>query len=180
MGKNVTVSGSNTYFIRSIYGSTYVKNGANVIPNLILQSGHKSACSAPMYAPVSFDDVMDFCKSNSKDGYRPEIRRMGPGTGEDDPDDSNIEPSNTLSLAVYPTQGHSTVNIKFELSKSQNLRIVISNPLGEILAIPIDNSNHPLGEYTIPIDVSHFSQGVYFCTMYSQQGIITKSFVVVK
>ncbi|MCO5252336.1 MAG: T9SS type A sorting domain-containing protein [Candidatus Kapabacteria bacterium] len=182
IGENVTVSGSNTYYIKSIYGSTYVKNGANVVPNLILQSGHKSACNIPMYAPVSFDDVMDFCKSNSKDGYRPEIRRMGPSSMfyEDALHYSNIEPSHTLSLDVYPSPAHSTVNIKFDHSESQNIRIVISNPLGKILAIPVDNSNHPHGEFTIPIDVSHFSQGVYFCTLYSPQGIITKSFVVVK
>jgi hypothetical protein len=182
IGENVTVSGSNTYFIRSIYGSCYVKDGAKLVPNLKLQSGYKSACITPMYGPVGHDEVMNFCQSNTKDGYRPEIRKMGPNSifYADELDNPNMESSNTVSMLVFPTPAHSSVNIKFDLSVTQNIKIVITNTLGEILAIPVDKSHHNAGLFTIPVDVSHFSSGVYFCTMYSPAGIITKSFMVLR
>jgi hypothetical protein len=180
IGENVTLVGSTTYEITSIHGSITVKAGAVLSPNLILKVGYQSSCITPMYAPVSQNDVLTFCQSNQVGNYRPVDRNLKVRVDTEELQSSERTNNFHNSLDIFPNPTASLINLKFNIPESGSLKLVIHNMFGETVQVPTNNENHPAGGFSIPVDVSNLIPGVYYCTMYSPQGIITKSFMVMR
>lgn len=170
IGSGVTIQGG-PYIIQA---GSYIKRLPESInsPQLILKIGLEDICDATKYGPVT--NVQSFCSSNQANGYKPELRQM-----------SRIPPIDrnkriNFFFDIFPNPTSNILNLRINTTELSPLKVVIRNLLGETILIPIDKSNYPIGEYTIPIDVSHFSSGVYFCTLFSPQGIITKTFMFIR
>lgn len=160
----------------------YVKENAKLSPNLILKSGVETICNTPLYPPVAGTELLSFCSSNLQGGYRPDYRDLKVREEQNELQNSKgvIYIPASYRLNLFPNPASSKLNLRFSIPESTTLKLSISNMLGVSLIVPIDKENHPSGEFSIPVDVSGLSPGVYFCTMQSSLGIITKSFVVIK
>lgn len=180
IGENVTLVGSTTYEITSIHGSITVKAGAVLSPNLILKVGYQSSCYTPMYAPVSQNDILTFCQSNQPGGYRPAERDFKIRVDTEELQSSDRMYNIYFGLDIFPNPSTTEINLKFSVPQSGSLKLVIHNMLGETVQVPINNENHSAGGFSIPVDVSSLIPGVYYCTMYSPHGIVTKSFMVMR
>jgi hypothetical protein len=177
-----TITLNNVVFDFSSQNDYIIKAGEEIIvrPNAILSPGVSLELGLPFYPSVEKygpeTDVTSFCESNQVNGYKPELR--------------NMERFNKLSmdnwivddykLSIFPNPTSSKLNLRFSHPESTTLKLTISNVLGETLIIPINQDNYPAGEFSIPVDVSGLSPGVYYCTMQSPLGVISKSFVVIK
>jgi len=64
---------------------------------------------------------------------------------------------------VYPNPGRHIVAIDFELHKhTENLKMSIMNPLGEVVLVPIESEAYQEGEHSVLINVDILPVGVYY------------------
>jgi len=64
---------------------------------------------------------------------------------------------------VYPNPGENTVTVDFDLPKhTDNLKMSIMNPLGEVVLIPIENEVYNTGKHSVLINVDILPVGVYY------------------
>ncbi len=92
---------------------------------------------------------------------------------------NNIELYQT-NLDLYPIPTTDIINVFITAESSTSISINIFNIFGETIFKLVDIPFYDVGEFSIPVDVSSLNPGVYYCTMYSPQGIITKSFMVMR
>ena len=93
-------------------------------------------------------------------------------------DITSVNEFEKVDVQLYPNPASKVLNVKLPsdlmLSELRNYEIV--NEIGQI----ISNSTLNLGGQEFAIDVNKFTKGVYYLTLFNQQGksLLTKSFVV--
>jgi len=75
-------------------------------------------------------------------------------------DDIKISSSYNL-YQNYPNPFNSSTNINYDLPEATNVVLSIYSALGQEI-LTLVNKRQPAGSYSIPLDASHFSSGIYF------------------
>ncbi|MGH1336207.1 MAG: T9SS type A sorting domain-containing protein [Aureispira sp.] len=82
----------------------------------------------------------------------------------------------TTSFSAYPNPVKNTLNLNFEVANATDLNISIKNALGQTVQQVANESF--LGESTLQVNTSKLAAGVYFVNAVSDNGVITKRFVI--
>lgn len=79
-------------------------------------------------------------------------------------------------INIYPNPSPSQLTIEFELAETKNALIEIKNMLGQTLKT-INNGAFTKGSNKIEIDISKFSNGIYFVQVQSENKVMSRKFV---
>lgn len=83
-------------------------------------------------------------------------------------------------IDASPNPANAITTIRYALSSDTKVYIGISDLLGVEAAVAADIPLQLSGEYTITFDTSDLPSGIYFLTLKTDAGVITKQFAVVK
>jgi hypothetical protein len=79
----------------------------------------------------------------------------------------------------YPNPFNPSTKIRFDVSKSSYIKLVVYDALGKIVAIPV-NENLKAGVYEAEFDGSDLSSGVYFYRIQAGEFVETKKMLLLK
>ena len=96
-------------------------------------------------------------------------------------DQINVMVTNTANVDIenvniYPNPATTKANLEFELPKSDKIQIEIIDLLGKQVHFE-DKGSLPAGVYNFPLNLDHFSQGIYFLTIRSDDQIKSIKFI---
>ena len=79
----------------------------------------------------------------------------------------------------YPNPFNPSTTIKYSLSSSASVKLVVYSTLGKEVAVLVDQEQSP-GNYTVNFDAKNLSSGVYFYSLITANEIKTKSMALLK
>ncbi|PKP05137.1 MAG: hypothetical protein CVU11_01705 [Bacteroidetes bacterium HGW-Bacteroidetes-6] len=82
-----------------------------------------------------------------------------------------------LQLTVSPNPTPDYVNVAYAINNEANVTIQIIDANGKIVATQEDGTQ-AAGTYNSTFDLSQFASGVYYCSVSSESGRLTKKFIV--
>jgi photosystem II stability/assembly factor-like uncharacterized protein len=88
-------------------------------------------------------------------------------------------PNNYLLYQNYPNPFNPSTNIKFDIAKSTNVKIVVFDALGREVTTLVNEQLKP-GTYEIDWDASQFSSGIYYYKLVTESFIETKKMILLK
>jgi hypothetical protein len=89
---------------------------------------------------------------------------------------NKVENLALTNLNIYPNPATTKANLEFELPKSDKIQIEIIDLLGKQVHFE-DKGSLPAGVYNFPLNLDHFSQGIYFLTIRSDDQIKSIKFI---
>ncbi|HAY34502.1 MAG TPA: SBBP repeat-containing protein, partial [Ignavibacteria bacterium] len=92
---------------------------------------------------------------------------------------SNEIPSEYMLYQNYPNPFNPVTNIKFDVVKSGNVKITVSDISGKLVSELINSRVNP-GTYLVDFNASQLASGIYFYTLSVQDNVITKKMTVLK
>ena len=92
---------------------------------------------------------------------------------------SEIIPSSYVLNQNYPNPFNPTTTIKFDVPKSDNVKVNIFDMLGKEIAVIVNKGLSP-GSYSVDWNASNFPSGVYFYSMQSGNFTQTKQMILLK
>jgi subtilisin family serine protease len=84
-----------------------------------------------------------------------------------------------LDLNNYPNPFNPTTNISFSLPQRSNVKVVVYDALGREVTT-LANSVYEAGKYSLQFNGSNLASGMYFYTLTTTQGTITKKMLLIK
>lgn len=97
----------------------------------------------------------------------------------DNIDDGNVTPRSFTLSQNYPNPFNARTNINFELSKASHVELSIYDISGAKVATPV-NRNLEAGAHQVNWDANTISSGVYYYTLRTDGGEITKKMTLLK
>ena len=91
----------------------------------------------------------------------------------------SINDSEVNSLKIYPNPFYSTLNIDYNISKTENIRISIYNTLSMKIASVV-NEIQQEGLHHVVFDGSKLEAGIYYCNLETDNYKQTKKIVLIK
>ena len=92
-------------------------------------------------------------------------------------DDFNEHSANSLQLLIYPNPSSEKLTIKYNLIKSSDIKIAIRDVKGNVVLEEMMKNQSP-GEHIITKDMVAFvNAGIYFLTIESDYGIMTRKII---
>ncbi len=88
-------------------------------------------------------------------------------------------PSSYSLLQNYPNPFNPTTNIKFQIAKSGNVKLIVFDILGKEVATLINESLQP-GTYETTFDASNIASGIYFYKLITDGFSETKRMIAIK
>jgi hypothetical protein len=86
----------------------------------------------------------------------------------------------SLSLSQnYPNPFNQSTTIRYTLAQHGQVRLVICNLKGEIVATLVDRTS-PAGEYALTWDAAGLASGIYFCRLAAQDQIRTRRVILLR
>ncbi len=79
----------------------------------------------------------------------------------------------------YPNPFNPTTNIRFDIAKTTDVKLVVYNSLGEEVQVISEGVKAP-GRYELKFDASKLASGVYFYRLFAGSYIETKKMMVIK
>ena len=79
----------------------------------------------------------------------------------------------------YPNPFNPTTTVRYEISKTTNVKLKIINVLGEEVEILVDEIKYP-GSYEIEFNASQLSSGVYIALLQTTEAQLTRSMLLIK
>jgi hypothetical protein len=122
---------------------------------------------------ISLNDASDF----SECAWIYNIVQIDPPLSVDDPAARIVE--NYRLEQNFPNPFNPTTRISFNLVKSQDVKLVVYNLLGEEIAVLL-NEGKAAGEHTVNFDASQLSSGLYFYTLSSADFQETRKMVLMR
>ena len=92
---------------------------------------------------------------------------------------STILPDQFRLLQNYPNPFNPSTKIRFDISKSSYIKLVVYDALGRVVAIPV-NENLKAGVYEAEFDGGELSSGVYFNRIQAGEFVETKKMLLLK
>ncbi|MBK9330931.1 MAG: SBBP repeat-containing protein [Ignavibacteria bacterium] len=92
---------------------------------------------------------------------------------------SNEIPAEYMLYQNYPNPFNPVTNIKFDVVKSGNVKITVSDISGKLVSELLNSKMNP-GTYLVDFNASQFASGIYFYTLSAQGNVITKKMTVLK
>lgn len=90
----------------------------------------------------------------------------------------DVELNEALALKVFPNPIATNLNFTFELQKSSQVNITVNDMSGKLITTILDGQLQS-GLHTFNEDISgQLSGGMYFLSLQTEQGVMTKKFVV--
>ena len=89
---------------------------------------------------------------------------------------NKVENLALTNLNIYPNPATTKANLEFELPKSDKIQIEIIDLLGKQVHFE-DKGSLPAGVHNFPLNLDHFSQGIYFLTIRSDDQIKSIKFI---
>jgi hypothetical protein len=86
------------------------------------------------------------------------------------------EQDNSIQLSLFPNPTNNSINISFELMYSNDVQVQVVDAMGRIVKY-VDVPNLLTGINSVELDVSSLHQGVYYCTLFTDNGSKTIPFV---
>ena len=172
-----------TYFDKESHQLPFLKNDQNLInPDswyVVSQQYNDSPDITDPEPKIALDDSlksgMNVWISNSTSGK---------GVAMFDAESSiytgigNSKLTGTVYFKAYPNPCNSILRVAFNLPMTENVKITLSNQLGQSMGAVSDNS-FTEGQHVINIDVSSYPQGGYFLTFLDENHVETcKVFIV--
>lgn len=101
-----------------------------------------------------------------------------------DPTQTDIERESVLAddfhlYQNYPNPFNPTTNITFSIPQRSNVKLVVYDAIGKEVAM-LANNVYEAGKYSFQFNGSNLSSGMYFYTLTTSQGTITKKMMLVK
>ena len=87
------------------------------------------------------------------------------------------EISNVSSVDIYPNPASDMANINFTLSETSNVTISLENIIGEEI-LKAELGNVSAHETLFPLNIDGISNGLYFVTVKTSKGAVTKKIVI--
>jgi hypothetical protein len=85
----------------------------------------------------------------------------------------------TLSEA-YPNPFNPSTNIHYSLSNAGNVTMRVYNVLGQVVKTLVNNSRQEAGEYTLHVDMSNMTSGVYFYSLEQGNNRLVQKMMLLK
>jgi len=104
---------------------------------------------------------------NNNQGFEAEYYISNVGTTQED---------FTQNLAVYPNPASGYTEIRFNLNKSENVRIALYNLLGSV--VYSESSQMAAGFVNKTLQLGQLSEGVYMLRISSQSGSVTRKLII--
>ncbi len=157
-----------------------IKPDSKMSPNITLTSGLPDACEP--VPPVSESYVKNFCTSQNYKANQLDFKVKDDLERKKAKEYKDFIEKSQNEFNIFPNPASTNMVLKYIISPKNTsfIKIYLHNFLGQTVIELISKENHPSGEFSIPVDVSGLSPGVYYCTMQSPLGVITKSFVIIK
>ena len=92
---------------------------------------------------------------------------------------ANNIPDKFSLMQNYPNPFNPVTNIKFDVVKSGNVKITVSDISGKLVSELLNSKMNP-GTYLVDFNASQFASGIYFYTLSAQGNVITKKMTVLK
>ncbi len=93
----------------------------------------------------------------------------------------DIQVPETYSLAQnYPNPFNPITTISFGLPEARQVTLTVYNLLGQEVRILVNNEPYDAGMYTVKLDASRFSSGIYFYRLETKEWSAARKMVVVK
>ncbi|MCK4638469.1 MAG: T9SS type A sorting domain-containing protein, partial [Bacteroidales bacterium] len=89
---------------------------------------------------------------------------------------AGIEELDNLNIGIYPNPNNGTFTLKLNSSEINKINYRIVNSIGNVLFKVKDVQIN--GEYENTIDLSDYSEGIYFLIIENKKGIINKKIVI--
>ena len=89
---------------------------------------------------------------------------------------TSIPESELSNISIFPNPNYGYFTIKFSSLIAQDLRIKITNAIGEIVFI--DKSENYIGEYKSQINLKDYANGIYFLEIETHKGTANKKIVL--
>ena len=80
------------------------------------------------------------------------------------------------SFAIFPNPTNENLNLKFTISKTQNIQMKLMKITGEV--VYSENLTNFDGDYQKTIDVSQYSKGIYILSLITEKGTVNKKIVI--
>lgn len=92
---------------------------------------------------------------------------------------SNVTPNGYYFGQNFPNPFNPVTNIYFSIPKSQNIKIILTNILGNEVGIVADG-HYSAGRYKAEFDASFLTSGVYFYKLETSDFSETKKMTIIK
>ena len=94
---------------------------------------------------------------------------------------NNIEviPKKITLYQNYPNPFNPTTKIKYEISKTTNVKLYVINILGQKVAYLVKEEKLP-GSYEVEFNASNLSSGVYLAVLQTPEARLTKAMFLIK
>jgi hypothetical protein len=89
---------------------------------------------------------------------------------------TSIPESELSNISIFPNPNYGYFTIKFSSLIAQDLRVKITNAIGEIVFI--DKSENYIGEYKSQVNLKDYANGIYFLEIETHKGTANKKIVL--
>jgi uncharacterized Ntn-hydrolase superfamily protein len=93
---------------------------------------------------------------------------------------SNIVPESYSLYQNYPNPFNPTTTIRFDITKTENVKITVYDILGNQVAVLADVQNLPAGSYSADFDATALSSGVYVYRLQTDDYTDSKKMILAK
>ena len=92
------------------------------------------------------------------------------------PDSANTNSFSKDAVVIYPNPTNARVNIYFNSTRSQDIKLKLLSAIGEIIFI--ENLNRFKGEYSKQINLKDYPKAIYFLEIETNNGVINKKLIL--
>jgi len=89
-----------------------------------------------------------------------------------------VPPQSAMTISVYPNPLSNSAVIAYTLPESGAMSLVIYDPLGRTVAVPIADEHQSAVEYRVDFDASHLAPGMYWCRLTAGDRVQITKFII--
>ena len=89
---------------------------------------------------------------------------------------TNVENVPSINMLLYPNPTRGLLNIEFDNIDNKISSVSVVNVLGD--KIYNDNLDNKTSKYSSQIDLSKYSNGIYFIRLKTKDGFVTKKLIL--
>ncbi len=162
-------------FIGSKNGDIYHYDSIdnNLTGAFAVRSEHFSDLNEGLYtrlaiADINADGFLDFVIGNQRGGIRFYSLDTNTTTTQ------QLVTAELPEITVFPNPANDFINLNFNGERYKNLEIYIINSLGQIVESELINNHNNIERINLPT----LPNGIYFCKIQTEKGLLTKSFII--
>lgn len=92
---------------------------------------------------------------------------------------NRIMNSDYTTVSNYPNPFNPTTTIKYQLAESGNVRLVVTNSLGEEVNV-LEEGLMEAGEYSVVFNSENLPSGIYICSLVTNRGITSNKMLLLR